>query len=261
MLERTCNWFQNYIASFKTQANKMPPPLQMKADHSTAVAKDAKGIAKELRWSKKDILLAETIGLVHDVGRFPQFEKFGSFSDTETDYNHGEEGAKILEQSDLLDSFSEEDQEAVLIGIRLHNAKQIPKGINKRALKFLKIIRDADKLDIVALVNEAMRTKKIKEFQEIIKRIDLKGPVSKKMIKDVLESKSGSYANVKSLGDVALAMSTWIYDLNYTPSVRRFMERELLDGLFSALPNTPQIREITIQARKHAIELMSKRKS
>ena len=61
-----------------------------------------------LNLSEEDILLAELIGLLHDIGRFEQIKNYHTFLDKES-IDHAEYGNKILFEDDLIRNFITED--------------------------------------------------------------------------------------------------------------------------------------------------------
>jgi len=256
-LENAGKWFLEYVKGFYSTDKNLHHLLKLKENHSMRVAKDARNVAAELGWAKQDILLTEAAGLLHDVARFSQLVKFNTFSDADS-FNHGEEGYEIMKDNELISSLSDEEKDFLLTGIRYHNRQKIPKGLSKKSLNILKLIRDSDKLDIVSVVLKAIEEGNVEDYQEILRKIDLNGQPSPELVEEIIATRSGSYANVKSLADVRLIMSAWVYDLNFAPSVKRFLGRNLLDDLLSALPDTSSIREITITERRYAFGMIAK---
>ena len=68
MLERA---FDEYTSNYDLN-NSM---IKSKYNHSYRVMHLCEKYAKELGWSKSDILLARIIGLLHDFGRFEQLSE------------------------------------------------------------------------------------------------------------------------------------------------------------------------------------------
>jgi len=77
-------WFERYIGLFRDREGFLHPMLELKLCHSLRVAKNAGFIAAALNFPEAEKLLAEDLGLVHDVGRFTQFAQYGSFRDADT---------------------------------------------------------------------------------------------------------------------------------------------------------------------------------
>ena len=90
------------------------------------------------------------IGLLHDIGRFEQLKRFGTFIDSES-IDHAAFGADLLFGEGLIREFVQEDFENPLLerAIRTHSAFRLPEDFNRETMMFCNIIRDADKIDIM----------------------------------------------------------------------------------------------------------------
>jgi len=115
--------------------------------------------------TKEQMELAKIIGLLHDIGRFEQFKKFGSFSDKNVD--HADESCNYLFKDGHIRDFIEDDRYDSIIekAIRYHNKFRVPK-LSDEELLFTKMIRDMDKVDIYkqqysSLVNKKNRNETV----------------------------------------------------------------------------------------------------
>ena len=153
ILEKIKTWFDEYITTHipeKMLSNQM---IQIKLEHSRHVADNCSTIAEELKWDEREILTAEALGLLHDIGRFSQFVEYRTFSDSDS-VNHGELGCKVVKHSKILSSISVRHRQCILDGIRHHNHRNLVQDVNPDSMPFLKLIRDADKLDIFRVVGK-----------------------------------------------------------------------------------------------------------
>ena len=83
--------FKKYVEKYDINN----PKIKLKVAHIERTSRIAKKIAKSLELQKEDIELAELIGLLHDIGRFEQVKRYGTFVDYLSE-NHAEIGVKIL---------------------------------------------------------------------------------------------------------------------------------------------------------------------
>ena len=67
-IEKAKNVFKEYVKKY----DDTNPKIKMKIIHILKVAENSKKIATDLNLSEEDIVLAELIGLLHDIGRFEQ---------------------------------------------------------------------------------------------------------------------------------------------------------------------------------------------
>lgn len=246
-IERIRRWFREYTDAFRTREGTLHPVLQLKMDHSLLVATDARDIARDLEWPETDIHTAEMLGLLHDIARFPQHREFTTLLDY-LSFDHGERGFAIVRDSGILAFLPPAEASAILVGIRYHNRRDIPSAIAPGDLRFLHLVRDADKLDIFRIVRDMTKNKTYLDHPELLCVPDPDGPPAPALIAESLERGTGSYENVRSLADINLMRLTWLYHLNYLPTIRRVADRGYLDDLCRFLPDTPEIREITRRA-------------
>ena len=255
-LNEVRNWFDDYVNRYCQGNGRLHPMLQLKFDHSLRVAVDSRKIASALGWPDKDVGTAEAIGILHDVGRFPQFAKFGTFFDPDS-VNHGECGYGVAGESKVLASCSPKNREVILNGIRYHNCRVIPTELEPESLRFLKLIRDADKLDIFYVLSDAIRNKRFVEHPELLLNANPKGPANPRLLQEIREQRSGSYKNIDSLIDMNLLQVTWVYGINYSPTFHCIAERRLLEGIRAVMPNDPEIQEVITAAREFVADKLS----
>ena len=72
------------------------------------------------------------MGMLHDIGRFEQVKRYGTFVDSES-IDHAELGITILFEEGLLTQFGDftpEEQELLKVSIENHNKYRIPEGMS-----------------------------------------------------------------------------------------------------------------------------------
>ncbi|MDD3147613.1 MAG: HD domain-containing protein [Candidatus Riflebacteria bacterium] len=229
------NRFNDYVNSFRSSSGILHPMMQLKLDHSARVATEARDIAAELGWSENDILLAEAIGLFHDVGRFSQYQEFKTYYDPKS-VNHGERGYDVLIESGWLDGLAVEERDYILESVHYHNCHTVPDDLSHDSNRFVKLVRDADKLDIFFVLNNAIKEDSLKNEPGIIWNLPRDVPPSSMILDDLRNRRQASYEHVKSQADFCLLQLCWIYDLNYVPTIRKVAAREIVDRIAATLP-------------------------
>ena len=129
-----------------------------KVTHTLRVAKNCRQIAESLHLDGEAVGFAWLLGLLHDIGRFEQVRRYGTFIDA-VSLDHAEFGADLLFKEELIRKFpaetlTEEQLSILETAIRLHNKLALPEELNERTLLFCNIIRDADKVDIFRVICE-----------------------------------------------------------------------------------------------------------
>lgn len=198
--------------------------INRKYYHSKRVAILSKKIAENLNLSLHDVKLATNIGLLHDIARFFEYDLFGNFNSHQ--FDHGKYGVKLLKEDDYIKKYnvSEEDLDDLYAAIFYHNKYAISRKYQNN--KFCKIIRDADKIDIIYLVSihQNMITASIENYT-----------VSPKVYKDFNKGKCIKEKDVKTKGDKILNILSFIYDINYTYSLKVIKENNYIEEMFNNL--------------------------
>lgn len=119
------------------------PNIMRKFHHSFRVMEYCKEIANSLNLNDEDINTATIIGLLHDIGRFEQWMKYETYLD-HISIDHGDLSAEIIK-----DLFGINESNIIYKAVKNHNKEKIKDGLDEKTLLFCKIIRDADKLDIM----------------------------------------------------------------------------------------------------------------
>ena len=145
-IENAKNEFIKYVSNYDEQ-NKQ---IARKIGHSLRVMEISKNIAKDLRLTNEQIEIATLIGLLHDIARFEQWRRYETFKDS-ISVDHGDMGVEILKENDFIRSFIKDTKydNIILKAIKNHNKYEIEEGLSEEENLFAKIVRDADKLDII----------------------------------------------------------------------------------------------------------------
>lgn len=221
-------FFKEYVSNFRVADKK----VEVKIKHTYGVMNIAKYIAEGLDLSEEDVLLAQLIGLLHDIGRFEQAVKFNDFDDY-NNMDHAEYGAKILFEDGLIKNFIEDRQfdEIIEKAIRNHNKFAIEDGLSDRALLHAKIIRDADKTD-------NFQIKQVQDFLSLFKSTE--EAVSAELITDgvwneFLQGKTIVSSHRITNMDKWLSYIAWIYDYNFDVSLKYLKDNNCIDKVIDRL--------------------------
>lgn len=143
-IEKANDEFIKYVGKFDLSNSK----IKRKEKHSIRVQNISKIIAQDLKLNQEKVDLAMLIGILHDIGRFEQERQFHTFNDLES-MDHGDYGAECLKEylHNYIDS--EKYNNIIIESVRNHNKLRIDEKLNDDEKLFAKIIRDADKLDIM----------------------------------------------------------------------------------------------------------------
>lgn len=211
--------FENYVDKFSPINDQQ----KLKLTHIKMVAKNCFDIAEIECPDYKD--LAWLIGICHDIGRFEQVKKYGTFKD-ENSVDHAQLSNQILFKKGLLDKFfihvkcnkTEKEQifDIIKNAVWFHNKIEIDKSLDGLCMLMCKIIRDADKIDIMRVC--AMD-------EPFVVYGGTKDEIQcSKISKDVFElakfKRAIPYKLRKSLADDVICHLVFIYDINFDASLR-----------------------------------------
>jgi len=237
-------WFNDYVAGFYGDDKFVNAHLKLKEEHSQRTCKEMTFLAEQLNLSDNQKRIAEVIALFHDVGRFEQFIRYRTYNDTRS-VNHSLLGLNILRQKKVLEEVEEKERELIEKAIEYHGLKKLPKDLDGQCLLFSKLIRDADKIDILYVVTGYFR--QYKENPEGFKlELDFADePVySNEILKKVLHGQLIAYNEMRTLNDMKLCLLGWVYDVNYPAALKRIRQRKFLEMLFDLLPQTGDIEQV-----------------
>lgn len=210
--------FDKYTSSFDMK-NWM---IDLKYYHTYRVVEYCTKIAQSLKLSEHDTFLAETIGLLHDIARFPQAKEYNTFNDT-ISFDHGDKAVEILLENDYIYKYvdNEEDKNIVLKAIQLHNKKYIEEDLDDREELFCNIIRDADKLDIMD--SQGMKLE------------DNSSNFNDKAFDEIKNKKLITYTYVNNDATNILKTLAYIFDVNFKESFNQMIEHNMINKKFSLL--------------------------
>ncbi|OGW25877.1 MAG: HD family phosphohydrolase [Nitrospirae bacterium GWC2_42_7] len=236
-------WFSDYCGFFYTSDKEDQRNISLKELHTFNVLENITRIAEEEQLSRNSILLAGATALFHDVGRFSQYAKYKTFRDS-ISVNHGKLGAEILVEKNVLKSLPLTEQELIVNAVKFHNAFSVPALQEPDALLLIKLIRDADKLDIYRVFTEYFETKEEDRPSAVSLGLPDLPEYSKEIISCLFEKKLATLSSLKSLNDFKLMQLSWIFDLNFRTSFRLLLERDYINKIFATLPKTDEIVKV-----------------
>jgi hypothetical protein len=235
-------WFSDYCRSFYSSNIEDQKNIQLKEEHTFNVCKNIIKIARELSLSDREMMLAEIVALFHDIGRFPQYAQYKTFLDS-ISVNHGLLGAQTLIGEKTLKNLPEGEQELIVQAVRFHNAFSIPKIERDDIVFFIKLIRDADKLDIWRVFIEYYESPEEERASAVGLGLPDEADYSEEVLSSIFKKKMGSLSNVKTLNDFKIMQLSWVYDLNFKTSFRMLSERNYIERITSTLPKIEAIHK------------------
>ena len=247
------NWFSAYTESFYSADDEDQKNILIKVDHTVNVCRNILEIAKGLSINDNDIRLAEAVALFHDVGRFPQYAKYKTFRDADS-ISHGRLGSKTLIKENVLCRLPDKEQQIIIQAVKFHGAFSIPSTLNGDTVLFLKLIRDADKVDIFRVFIEYYESPAEERASATAFGVPDTPEYSKIMLSRIFNKEIASYSDIKSENDFKLMKLSWVYDMHFKESIRLLLDRDYLNRIIDKLPQTEEIGSAMTFLRQYISE-------
>lgn len=242
------DWFGSYCRGFHDPDPEVQRNFDLKDLHTRNVLRAVQRIAAG--GGERRLYLAELAAWCHDLGRFPQFQRYRTFRDSDS-VNHAHLSAQVTVESGILDHLSPEERESVLTAIRLHNVFRIPSDLPPLALDLLRLVRDADKIDIWRVFIDYYALPE----QERASAAGLGLPdlpsCSCGVVNALATGEALRLDSLKTLNDFKLLQLSWIYDINFTASLRLVRDGKVIEKLLSTLPREEAVLEAVEKVRHY----------
>jgi len=231
------SWFKNYVHQFTSSDRNYNQNIKLKKDHTYRVCEEIIRVGESLNLSHDDLNLAKTIALLHDVGRFIQYDLYQTFDDEKSE-DHAELSIKVIRKEGILKGIDKSTNRIIFFAINHHNKAYLSKHEFARPLFFAKLLRDADKLDIFYVITKYYHNKD-EHTNKAIELDLLDTPqISDRVYKDLISRKIVKFKYIENLNDLKLLQMAWIYDINFPITFQLIKERKYLEKIREVLPDS-----------------------
>lgn len=269
------------------------PKIALKAYHTKRVAALADRIARSLSLPEADVDLAWLSGMLHDVGRFEQIRRFGTFSDAAS-VSHAKLSGDILFTEghirDYLPERNGQDTEGVIAGtrsgdkdadidthiatskdrcsgttdsdlrtlelaVRLHSDFALPEALTERERMFAQILRDADKIDIYRVQHDTP----LEDIYNLPEESFYTDPVSPVVLEDALSGRNVLRAHRKTAVDYLIGHISLIYGIVYEESLKIVLEQGYFRQLLHFGSRSPKAQRDLSRIRAYMKEYLRSR--
>lgn len=234
-------WFERYTKSFHSENEEDQRNIDLKIEHTRNVCLNIVEIAESIPLDDNGVRLAESVGLFHDIGRFPQYARYKTFRDADSK-NHGLIGVKTLASENVLGALDGHERDLILNAIKFHNAYAIPPGLGAEEKLYLKMIRDADKVDIFRVFIEYYESPKEQRASATAFGVPDTPEYSRDMLERLARKCVASYSHIKTENDFKIMKLSWVFDLHFDQSIRLLQKKDCINKIIRMLPRTEEIR-------------------
>ncbi len=241
-LTKLKTWFSDYVAGYYTDDSSCNRAVRLKEDHTKRVCSNIVMLCKALKVSPQGMLLAETMALLHDIGRFKQYAVYGTFSDMNSE-NHAMLGLRQIGKHKILNTLPKDEKKLIAKAIAYHNVAVLPESEDKNMLFFMRLLRDADKLDIWKVVIDYYHEREKNPNSTIELDLPDNDTCSPEILRALLEQRLARIEDLKTLNDFKLLQIGWVFDLNFAPSFRIVQNQKHIEQIASTLPQSSEVKK------------------
>jgi hypothetical protein len=246
MNDEQCNffqeWFKHHILTFQEVAPIHQQCLDLKEDHTFRVCAAIERIVSGLGLLENDFRVASVTALFHDIGRFPQYQRYRTFRDLDSD-NHAKLSLWELNCHRVLHTLNFSERQVIKHAIFFHNRLHLPENLDPQTILHCQLIRDADKVDILRVMTEHFQMEESLRNPVITLGLGADSPVREEVYRMLLDGRIMNYAKLKNTNELKLLQMSWVFDINFRPTFEILKERDNIGVLAATLPNTPLLRE------------------
>jgi hypothetical protein len=247
-LRKISDWFESFVATFRDKTFAEQRNYELKIMHTRQVRALSERLAASLDLTPEEQSLAAAIAICHDVGRFPQYQCYGTFNDAAST-NHATLALQTLKTAGVLGPVAAEEQRVLLAAVALHNVFILPTELDPLVRPFAMLIRDADKLDIWRVMIENCIAAPENRASAVFLELPETGLCSPQALQQVIAGRMPNRELLATVDDIKLLQLSWAYDLNFVESFRIMNERGHLESLANLLPEQPGCDEAVVAVR------------
>lgn len=250
-LDSYFTWFRDYVSSFYCSDININRNIKIKEDHTLRVVQNIRKLVRSNNINEEISRLSILTALFHDIGRFKQFTSYGTFSDKDSE-DHAELGVCVLRETNILGALSGKSVDLILNAILVHNKKSLYlKSEDPDMILLSKLIRDADKLDILGVLTRNFHGPE----QSVNPALQLDLPeddhYSEYAIRSFFNNKPLNNNKIGNRADFKLLLISWIYDLNFDQTLQIIKKRKYIESLLTVLPQNDMLEKIKVHTLNH----------
>ena len=212
--------YKEYLSNYDLNNDK----IKSKVEHSYRVAKISRKITKDMNLNEEKQQLAELIGLLHDIGRFKQYETFKNYN-VISQFDHGDYGAELLSHEIRKYIETSKYDNIIIKAVKNHNKYKIEENLTDEELFFSKLIRDADKIDILYECISIFWKGKEESINQSILSNEMYEQFKKQKLIKIEKDR-----NYNTIDDMLITLA-YTFDINFKESYKYIKEQDYINRI------------------------------
>lgn len=253
-LDELHQWFENFVQTYNDIDEEGSRNILLKVEHTRKVCEVMALLAAGEGLTPEETRIADAVALLHDVGRFPQFRRWRTFRDSDSD-NHARLGIEVFRQQGVLDGLPAAERLIIEEAVRFHNLLALPLRFSSPDTLFIRLIRDADKLDIWRVFLDYFRQPEDLRPSAVTLGFPDLPEVTPACVRELAAGRIVRLEDVRVLNDFKLLQISWVYDLNFRTSYSLLQQRGYIPKLAATIP----LDESAAQAVSQAVAMITRK--
>lgn len=233
-------WFDSYVATYGDIEEPGYRNILLKIEHTGRVCRIMKSLADGEGLSPERQRTAAAVALLHDVGRFPQYRRWQTFRDSDSD-NHARLSIEVIREQELLTPLPPEERLLIEEAVRLHNQLTLPRRFRSPTDRYIRLIRDADKLDIWSIFRDYFSTGSGDRPSAATLGFPDLPVVTPACVAELAAGRIIDLKLARVVNDFKLLQISWVYDLNFPSSYRLLQQLGHIEALAETIPGDGQV--------------------
>jgi hypothetical protein len=249
-LEQFREEYNQIIHSVETKGFAEQQALEQWKTHNEKVVENSLLLGQSLGMEEGEMRMAEILGLFHDIAHFRELSSSPYFSDL-TETGHAEAGAELLTHLPPFKQLEAAKQDILQKVTIFHNKPELPRKENEFVVYYLKLIRDADKLDVLRMTADFLTYRDVKVSPADSLNLSKSPAISPNITRAIIEGLIPKKEDMVTFNDFILLQLSWVFELTYRKTYLLLNQRGYVKRLYDALPKNDNIIEIYRKARIH----------
>jgi hypothetical protein len=233
-LEAIRLWFDGYVQTFFDIDPEGLRNIILKAEHTRKVCQIMDLLAAGEKLGPDDVRIAMATALLHDVGRFPQYRRWRTFRDSDSD-NHARLGVDVIREQGVLNGLDAHERLLIEEAVRFHNLLVLPKQVASPNRLHMELIRDADKLDIWRVFLDECALPEEQRASAVYLGLPDLAEYSPLCLASLTEMQVVHLDDCRFVNDIKLMLISWALELGFATSYRILLERGYIPRLAASL--------------------------
>jgi len=228
-------WFQSHIRTFREPDPRHQRSLDLKEEHTSRVIAVMSRLTRTMQLSENDCRIAAVTALFHDLGRFPQYRRYRTFRDPDSE-NHAKLSLRELTRHRVLHCLDSTERHLSGRAVIFHNRHFLSDCLDPATLLHCRLIRDADKVDILRVMADEFRRPKSQQNPVVTLGLDPEKGVRDEVYSSLFEKRIMNYTELENANEFKVLQMSWVFDINFRPTFEILRERGDLDVVAATLP-------------------------